>query len=192
MSHEELFLRLHPAGFDLDEGSFLRIDLGVAGWGLDAQDTQTDALALEMYPDGAEQLLASWERVYDIHRISGRSTAERRERVLYRRKLVPNMLPSTMEAALEDYTSADWTIIEPFAFRCDDAASVCDTTNDVVDGGLTFFAQADRADVSAFNRKEMQEIIDLVKPAHVVGRLQFVGFITDDPLSLTDFDLLGA
>ncbi|HNC97851.1 MAG TPA: DUF2313 domain-containing protein [Myxococcota bacterium] len=188
-----MLVSLHPAGlFALEPGSVLWRDLAVVAYGMEWVWEQRNALALEMYPDGAEQLLASWERVYDIHRISGRSTAERRERVLYRRKLVPNMLPSTMEAALEDYTSADWTIIEPFAFRCDDAASLCDTTNDVVDGGLTFFAQADRTDVSAFNRKEMQEIIDLVKPAHVVGRLQFVGFITDDPLSLTDFDLLGA
>lgn len=195
--HLELLLRLHPRGpYDLDEDALPYEDLSVLASGLDLADDQRLELLDEVLPDRTEDLLTSWERVYDIHRVSGRTVLQRRRAVLARRRLLPDFKRSTIESILETLTEVDVTVTEPLPFRCDDASSLCDGSGGtyVLDGAFVFFADLDQAQATAagVDRDALDEMIDHVKPAHIVGLSRFDGFCCDDALSLCDRDLLGA
>lgn len=187
--------RLHPRGpYDLDPGSLYRDDLAVLGAALDLADDQRLALLDELLPDRAEALLSSWERVYAIYRGSTRTTQQRRDAIVARRRYLPDFVPTTIEGILEQLTGVDVTLVEPGHFRCDDAGSLCDTADDVLDGIFVFFADLDHAAAVAagVDRAELDEVIGQVEPAHTLGISRFNLFSCDDPYSLTDRDLLGA
>lgn len=191
----ELLVDLSPSGWNLDEGSTLRLDLAVVGDGLDLLDGQAVELLDEVLPDRAADLLTSWERVYDLHPPAGRSDADRLLAIQVARKTVPAFTPAWMAARAEELLGTAVTLVEPFAFRCDDATSLCDTVHDVVDGAfmafITFSETAARA-AGSTTRREVDELLGRMKPAHTIVRVECSDFLTDDPWSLCDLDLLGA
>lgn len=192
-SHLPALLRMIPIGpLSHEEDTVARSRLAAVGTGLDECETVRAAVLVEARPQGADVLLSTWERLYKIP--STGTTPDRLQRLLARVRLVPDFRPATIEARAEDYAGIDYTLLEPTGFRCDDADSLCDTSTDVVDGGLTFIldgAWAD-ADAAGVPRVGLQALIDTIKPAHTVGFDRYDDFHTDDPYSLTDRDLLGA
>lgn len=192
----DMLVRLQPVGpYDTDEGSTFRADLSVAGTAMDVGDDQRLELLDEILPDRAEDLLSSWERVYNIHRVAGLTTAQRQAAVVARRRFLPDFRPSTIDTIVEEVAGVVVDVVEPFAFRCDEATSVCDDPYDVLDGAFVFFVEADSAAALAAGaeRAVMDETIGALKPSHTIGISRFTGaFRCDDAYSLCDRDLLGA
>ena len=165
--------------------------------GLDEQEDQQGELLDELHPDTAASsgLLESWEDLLDLVVTEGDDDDTRRARVVAALRRIPDFRPATIEALVEDWTGMDWTLIEPGVFRCDDADSLCDTTDDVVDAGYVFILDGDRdtADGLGIKRAKVEYFVRTIKPAHTRAIVRFSGdFCCDDPLSLTDTDLLGS
>ncbi len=194
--HLDLLLRLHPRGraWSLDPAMAPYQELEAWGEVLDAQDAQVNALLDEAVPDRASSLLGRWEALFDLHPRSGLSEAERRRRVLARMAYLPDTRPVTIEDILEAFTSLDVAIVEPGAFRCDDAGSVCDEPDDVLDGAWVWWVEVDETAARAgdVTRLELEQELQRIKPAHTVAYVRCDDFLTDDPWSLCDRDLLGA
>lgn len=195
-THLEMLLQVHPRGpYALESGSNYRTDLAVLGTGFDSFDTNRVELLDEVLPDRVVDLLTSWERVYDLHPPSGRSAADRALAIQAARETIPSFTPTAIDLNMEELTGLAITIVECSSFRCDEATSLCDTVNDVVDGqfvAFITFAEAAARIATRATRAEMETELSLTKPAHTVVRVQCDDFRTDDPYSLVDFDLLGA
>lgn len=195
LDHTELLLRLVPQGADnYEEGTVIRADLNVSAAALDMTWTQAEELGDELLPDRAEETLTQWEALYGLFRDRGLSTQQRQARLVAAKRRLPNFKPATIEELVLEHSGAAGVVEEPRAFRTDDADSVTDDPYDVVDGAHVFFVVFVRADaVSAdVDRDEITEMLDVIRPAHTIGIVQFDDFRTDDPYSLTDRDLLGA
>ena len=196
-SHLAALLRLAPRGLlDLDEGSLVRLDLANVGTGLDTAETQVDLLLTESRPQGATALLARWETLYGL-RNRGLPDATRRRRIIAKARLIPDMCPDTIEGRCEEWTGMDpalLDLIETGPFRCNDAGSLCDDPEDVVDGAFVFIIALDSAEAHLHQVRmtELYALLEDLKPAHTVGIIRCDDFFTDDSLSLTDCDLLGA
>ena len=191
--HEELLLRLHPIREDLDlsDGTTARAELVAWGTVLDGIWDQRDALMVEILPDTTTDTLTSWERVYDLHPPAGVSTSQRRDRVRAARRRLPDMRPTTIDELLELALGTEVSLYEPGSFRCDDEFSLTDWWEDPIDGQFTFIVEVDEATIGDFTtRDEMEAYLEILKPAHVYGAVQTNLFLTDDPWSLTDHDLI--
>ncbi len=187
-------LRLHPGGFLLlDDGELQFYDLDVLGQALDTAEDQVGFLRLEMLPDRAGALLERWETVYDVHRTAGKTDQQRRYTLLARRRFLPDFRPDTIETILETVSQLELDVYEPFAFRCDDPDSLCDDPDDLVDGAFTFVVDgsAVEARTESPDIDQVEEIIELVKPAHTIGIVRWDDYRCDDEYSRTDRDLLG-
>lgn len=195
LNHIELLLRLVPVGADnYEEGTVIRADLNVNAAGLDLAWTQAEELGDELLPDRAEETLPLWEALYGIYRDRGLSTLQRQARLVAARRRLPDFRPATIEELVLEHSGVVGGVAEPRAFRTDDADSVTDDPYDVVDGAHVFFVLFARADAVAadVDRDEVTDVLDVIRPAHTVGIVQFDDFRTDDPFSLTDYDILGA
>lgn len=193
--HAELLARLHPRGaVEVETGTTSRAELDAWGDVLDHLDDQIDQLLQEANPSLTGELLSRWEALLGIYRVSGRSAAHRRRIVVQRLRRLPNCTPATLAQLLGQVADLTVTIVEPGSFRCDEATSLTDTPDDVLDGALVFFVTLDwaAARVSGLSRDELQEEVDTLKPAHVVGLIRADDFRADDPWSLTNRDLLAA
>ena len=187
-------LRLHPEGFLLlDEGSLQWFDLDVLGQAFDAAEDQAFELRLEMLPDRTSALLSRWEVVYDVHRTAGKTDQQRRNALVAHRRFLPDFHPTTIETILETASDLVLSVHEPFAFRCDDASSLCDDADDLVDGAFVFVVDGSAVEARAESPDldQVEEIIDMVKPAHTIGILRWDDFCCDDEFSRCDRDLLG-
>ena len=192
--HLDVLLRLAPVGpLSHDAGTKARGELVVAGRALDRVQDEQVLLLGEVLPDTTEALLERWESVYDIHPPDGRTAAGRRAVVLARRRAQPNMAPGTIESIVEAYVGQAATVVEPFAFRCDDSDSVCDDAHDVLDGGFVFLVETDEngLGLASITRAELDVLLERLKPAHTYGRFHFDYFRCDDDLSRCDWDDLG-
>ena len=186
--------RLSPTGcVDLDEGTVAHTDMAVVAQQLDDLQLQMNALETESRPQDTVVLLSRWEALLGL-RAGAWTTAERIARLLARIRHIPSQTPAEIEARVEQYSTIAWTLSEPGPFRCDQATSVCDNVNDVVDGAFVFFLDADwtAADAIALRRDDLSAFVGRLKPAHTVGRLRFDDFRCDDAYSTCDRDLLGA
>lgn len=194
--HTKLLVRLHPVGVeDLRPGSTVYGDLEVFGEALDTGWEQAIALADELLPDRADALLSRWEAAYDLHRTTGLTTEQRRERIIARRRYLPDSRPATIDTILDGMAGLDINVVEPAPFRCDDASSVCNGSDLVVlDGALVFFIEFDEVAARALplDRPAVEYEIGRIKPAHVIGRTRCDDFRCDDFLSIVDLDLLAA
>ena len=194
-THLPALLRLHPRGpWNLDDGSLCRHDLEVVAHVIDDAAGQNAELLLELLPDRTTALITSWERVYGLTRIAGKTLAKRRAAVLARRRFLPDFRPATIEDVLGTLTGLTVDVVEPGAFRCDDPASLCDAEEPVIDGAFVFFVEFSESSArsESLSRDEIQEAIDDLKPAHTYGAVRCDDFLTEDPWSLCDMDLLGA
>lgn len=194
----DLLVRLYPRGLvAMEPGTTAYADLQVLGDGLDAAWGERDDLVVELHPDTATNAgeLASWERVFGIRHVDGKTESERQDAVIAQMRFLPNANPSTYEAILEQHNGLDWDITEPGAFRCDDPNSLCDTATDLLDGVFIWFADTDSAAALAasLDRDEIQDLCDRMAQGHVNGWVRFTdAFRCDDPYSLCDRDLLGS
>lgn len=188
-------VRIHPRGaIDLEEDNLPWQDLKALAWCLDVVELQKELLQAEILPDTATiATLAHWESVYAIYRV-GNTTPKRRAAVLARRQLLPDFRPATIESMLELDSNLALVIYEPGAFSCDDAASVCDSADDLVDGAFVFVLDASAAEARAEapDLESAADLIEIAKPAHTAGFLRFDDLCCDDPYSRCDRDLLGA
>lgn len=193
--HVELLLRLHPAGPWSDDQALAPYQ-ELKAWGdvLDAQDSQVDELLAEILPDTTSALLSRWEALYELHRESGLTEAQRRRRLAARRRHLPNARPETLRSILAQYSDLTITIVEPGAFRTDDPDSLTDTPSDVIDGAFVWWIEVDEVAARAGDttRAELEHEVQRVNPAHLVAFVRCDDFCCDDPWSLCDRDLLGA
>lgn len=191
-------LRLHlPAGsaWDLGPGTLHDAELAAVGAIVERFWSQRDALTSEAFPATTAELVASWERVLDLHPPTSRTIGRRRAAVIARLLRLPNFRPSTIEAIAEQLLGLQVELVEPMAFRCDSADSVCDSADDVVDGAFVFCVDvnAEAARLAEVHRAELDQVLDEIKPAHTVGLSRFYGaFRTDSAFSTTNRDPLGA
>lgn len=194
--HLDLLIRLHPRGRAWSMDPELAPFQELAAWAevLDAQDAQVDALVNELLPDRAVALLPRWEALYDLHRTSGLTLGARRRRLQVRLRYQPDSRPATIEGILSTLMELPVSVVEPGAFRCDDASSLCDASTDVLDGAFGWWAEVDEAGarLGDVSRTELEHEIQRLAPAHTVAVLRCDDFRCDDPWSITDRDLLGA
>lgn len=196
-AHVDLLLRLEPKGYrDVDAGTMNRGELEVIGAGLDAADAQRLQLLGESRPQDAAELVSRWEELYRL-RAGGRSTGERRARVLGRLRLTPDLTPATIASIVATFLNidvADVEIVEPFALYTDDPESLVDDPETLVDGANQFMVRIPWAvaDASSVSRRVIEALLADCKPAHATATVQFAGFYTNSPLSLVDLDLLAA
>lgn len=194
VDHTKLLLRLHPVGaVDLRPGSTYLLDLEVLGAALDLAWEQATQLEGELLPDHVSALLSRWEATYGINRVGSRTDTQRRDRLIARRRFLPDFRPATIEDLVEQLTGIDVDLLEPDAFRCDDAGSLTDDGATVVlDGHFCFIIDMSRTTAAAasVDRDEVAELLDELKPAHTIGGTRFDDFRADDPYSLTDRDTL--
>lgn len=190
-------LRLAPRGaLALEDGTVNRAEFEVFAAELDLVGEQLTALVLESRPQNADELLVRWEEHLQL-RAGTFTTAQRIDRVLARLRLVPDFTPPTMDARAGEFSGVDWTLSEPGAFRCDDADSVCDDANDVIDGNFCFILSATRAaavlaGLDAARRSKLDAFMATIRPAHTASIHRLDDFRCDDALSLLNRDLLGA
>lgn len=192
--HLPTLLRLMPKGaYDLSYGTLVVDDLANVATGLDEADSQASDLLAESRPQDTDALLSRWEALLSL-RDRGLSDAVRRNRILAKLRLVPDMCPDTIESRAEEYSGLDFDLIEAGPFRCDDPNSLTDEPYPLVDGAFVFVLEADSADAHAIplRRADLYTLIDAIKPAHTVGIIRLDDFFTNDSLSITDCDLLGA
>lgn len=192
--HTELLGRLSCRGYlDQSVGTVAGAELAVMGDQLDRIWLQRDALLDEVWPSEADSLLTRWEEEFQIFWISGKTAPERIAAVLARFRLLPNFRPATIEEILTGLCGYTVDCFEPFAFRCNDADSVCDDPDDVLDGEFLFYLLVDEADARDGNvtRAEIDYLTSVMKPAHTQGMVRCDDFLCEDPWSVTDLDLLG-
>jgi len=139
-----------------------------------------------------ERDLPDWERLYALP--STGSCELRNARLLVAIRLRRSIRPLDIREALEILLGYQPEITEQLLFRADDPGSLTDKDlllepeEEVyryfvaIDGALARDADYTRADI--------QRIIDDVQGGHTLGVARFTGFYADDPLSLTDLDLL--
>lgn len=186
-------VRLHPRGpLSLEEGNLPWRDLSVAADLLDMAEIQSMLLVAEILPNRATQTLSHWESVYGITRI-GNTIAKRRDAIIAARRLLPDFKPATVEDIVETVSGLALTVLEPGGFRCDDAASVCDDSADLLDGAFVFVLDASALEARAESPDldAADEMIGAIKPAHTVGFIRFDDFRCNDLYSRCDRDLLG-
>ena len=84
MTHKDVLKLLFPVP---ELGALFDQDLTLEGGLLDSLQTSADALLLEMFPDTATDLIASWERIYNIIPPDGATLADRRLAVVQKKRL---------------------------------------------------------------------------------------------------------
>lgn len=187
-------LRLMPKGaIDLSMGTLAVEDLSTVAESLDTEDQQAALLLSESRPQDATALLSLWESLVGL-RNRGLSDSARRDRILARLRLVPDMCPNTIETRSEQYTGISFVLSEIGPLRCDFASSTCDTVDDVADGAFVFVLDADasEAHLGLLRRTDLLTLVEDMKPAHTLGIVRLDDFFTNDSLSVTDCDLIGA
>ena len=78
MLHKDVLRLLFP----LELGGVFDDDMAIEGSHLDGAQTSADTLLAEMFPDEADGLLSSWERVTGVTPEAGDSLQTRRDRVV--------------------------------------------------------------------------------------------------------------
>lgn len=192
--HLPLLQRLFPVGFlDIHEGT-AEEDLAILAYAFDLCWEQRNWLLAEINPATAETLLVRFEQVFAIRRVGARTAEERQARLTIAMRRIHSFHPDAIAAYMTELISATCTVEEPGAFLTNDPNSLTNTATDVVNGQHCFFVNvdADAARAGGFDRTEAQEHLDAIKPAHTLGQLRTTGFLTNDPWSLTNRDLLGA
>ena len=110
-----------------------------------------------------------------------------------RKAFLPDSCIPTIDLILERLTSIAITIVEPGPFQCDDAGSVCDDGEDVLDGAFVFLIEFNEgaARIASVNRDEVIEVATDAAQAHTIPVVLCDDFRCDDSFSTTDRDLLG-
>lgn len=194
MSNLRAVLGLVPAGLNPEEGTVLCDDYTVLAEAVDALQAQADALIAELHPEGTSTLLERWEESWGMAPPGSADEDTRRARLLATIRAIPDFTPTTLETLVEDWTGLAITLVEMGPFLTDDPYSLTDDPDCVVDGAHTFVLQVAWADADAaeLNRIGLLAWLQDYQPAHVAARVRCDDFHTDDPLSLTNLDTLGA
>lgn len=149
------------------------------------EDRATD-LMREAIPSTAVELLPDYERELELP--STGANADRQARIVARLVARQRVRPIDYQSALAPLLGqdpADVVVIErshAFAVTLGDTREI-----------YRFFVYRDPALPGTYQLDAAQSLIDTIKHSHTIGTvIESVSFLTDDPHSLTDRDLLGA
>lgn len=173
-----------PGAYSDDEDSLQAIILGGASEGLGVSLEQVNALQLEVFPQTAEECLEDWEQLYNIAVPVDASLADRRATLLgLVRGGKPVSIPGFSEQMDPVLGEGCWTLYENL---------IADVSPE--DEQVFFaFVWRDPAQPGTYDIAAAQRLATRAKEAHL---LVLVGesncFLTNDPFSRTNRDILGA
>jgi hypothetical protein len=144
-----------------------------------------DQLATEVFPQFSEELLPEWEALLEIVPPAAATTDERRAALLTKWRGGVSLSVSDLKKVLAPILGQDEADVDAREADPALASGTC--------GAFTAFVFRDPTLPGSCNVREAQRAADRLKSAHVrilVG--ESIDFLTNDPLSLTNRDLLGA
>lgn len=147
---------------------------------------RTDDLKREAIPSTAVELLPDYERELELD--STGTNADRQARIVARlvarQRFRPIDFQNALAPLLGQLPAAVVVLERSAAF----AASLGDVREI-----YRFFIYRDPSQPGTYQLTAAQALVDQIKPSHTIGQvIESVSFLTDDPHSLTDRDLLGA
>lgn len=197
MTNLELLKLLLPFGVYSDSAdSVTAKDLAVHAGGVDACQSNADALFVEISPDTTDSLLAEWERVYGLD--SESPIYQRLQSLIAAINARNGYSIPHIQAALRPFVGYD-VDIEDYAYFWSEESDTSDDGSDVdyyagdEDTVFTFTVAIDQELVTTdgFDAVAIQTMIDKIRPAHANGLLDLGGdgFYSEDDDSLSDLTL---
>lgn len=168
--------RLLPKGMNTEPGTVNAQVFAALAAPLDDAEAAVARLARELFPDGAEDLLADWERVYGLAPSDASDLSGRRQAVVGKMAAQPGISIEAVQIGLKPYLGY-LVDIQEYQLQAGDPPE------DVFQ--FTVHVETDKVTVPV-HVAALLAAIDRVKPAHTQGHLSFDAFLFDDPDSLCD------
>lgn len=149
-------------------------------------EARTSDLLEESAAVGADELLPEYERELELP--GDGTTAERRARVVALELVEQGVRPDDYRAALAPLLGQDAADVVVIERHRTDAIAMADDREI-----YRFFVYRDPALPGAYYLAAAQALVDKIAHSHTKGHvIESVDFLTDDPYTLTDRDILGA